>query len=757
MASEEPLKETMAELSKKLGLFESVRDVCHAVQIPLPGVVVVGEQSAGKSSLLENISGIQFPRAQNTCTRMPCVLTLLTDQSVTESHALVSMNSSPAEVEQCKVEEVEEKIRMLTEKHATKEEFISRKAMFIRVIRPSGPQLSLIDLPGVTHNADKMANIHEVTVALVEEYIKPLEMVILCVIPAMSDFGNAEVVKLARKYDPDGIRTLGVVTKCDDAANAEASDIVEKVTMARESDVKLQLGFHCVVNRSQKNIDDGMTRGELWNKEEKAFNEGCLRDIPRKNCGTFGLMEKVAKIQEARVDECLPKIKEAVRTKMDDLRKQLRSLPTMAESEADQFKLFNNTLVSIREDLGRRARAEFMSNEEADEALTIAPRVSSMIQDFRDYLVDENPDWLGEVMIENVDSTVTKFSKGYTVPNLLGPQVFISLVQRVFIEEGLLRDSVNDLVTNVGEHLRKVVHHVVSNHANINVALCHRLSDLADDCIDLLKSKALLHCEACAEAQAVTNTTQGRYMVKLTKFRQSWFLDQADQMKSTITKALLGTGDSGNTNEEKLTPEFMAMVQNAQSEPDKLAVLEICASLHVYTESLIENFVEMSAKLVMYNMVDQLGKKLEEQWRDECGSNLAELFPKDKDIECAQHDLEGMIEKLRAFKEQLSKLKIHAAAPARQLKTTKAHAKEAEAAKEEAAKAAKAAEEAAAAKEAEAKAKKEAAKAAKVAEQAAAKAAKDAETKAAQEAMEAAQAAKAAEAQHNKIAQNGTS
>ena len=36
-------------------------------------------------------------------------------------------------------------------------------------------------------------------------------------------------MKLARKYDPDGIRTLGVVTKCDDAANAEASDIVEKV------------------------------------------------------------------------------------------------------------------------------------------------------------------------------------------------------------------------------------------------------------------------------------------------------------------------------------------------------------------------------------------------------------------------------------------------------------------------------------------------------------------------------------------------
>ena len=41
-------------------------------------------------------------------------------------------------------------------------------------------------------------------------------------------------MKLARKYDPDGIRTLGVVTKCDDAANAEASDAVEKAVFLGE-------------------------------------------------------------------------------------------------------------------------------------------------------------------------------------------------------------------------------------------------------------------------------------------------------------------------------------------------------------------------------------------------------------------------------------------------------------------------------------------------------------------------------------------
>ena len=46
-------------------------------------------------------------------------------------------------------------------------------------------------------------------------------------------------------------------------------------------------------------------------------------------------------------------------------------------------------------------------------------------QEFRDSLAGENPDWLGEAMIETVRSTVTKFSTGYTVPNLLGSQVFL--------------------------------------------------------------------------------------------------------------------------------------------------------------------------------------------------------------------------------------------------------------------------------------------------------------------------------------------
>ncbi|CAE7200315.1 DRP4C [Symbiodinium microadriaticum] len=439
-----------------------------------------------------------------------------------------------SQAKRCAVADVEGQIKELTDQHTTGAAFISTEALYIRVVRRDGLQLSLIDLPGVTHNAEKMSNIHEVTVSLVKEYIEPEEMVILCVIPAMSDFGNAEVVKLAREYDPEGIRTLGVVTKCDDAANAEASDIVEKVTMSRDSDVRLAFGFHCVVNRSQKNIDEGMSREDLWQKEEKTFTASD-RKLPANNWGTLRLMEKVAKIQEARVDECLPKIKESVRQRTIQLREELRSLPAQAEAEGDQFKLFNSTVRLIKDDLQRRIRAEFMSSDESDSALTIAPQVAKRIQQFRRDLAQRNPEWLGPDMIEEVKYTV----------------------------------------------------------------------------------------------------------------------------------ALLGTAGAKLKEEEpQLTPEFVDLVKQAQEEPEKLAVLELCASLHVYTGFLIEGFVEHAAKLLKFNMVEHLGETLEDTWREELGgSALHELFPKDEGIARQREALMACMRTLQDFKEQLSTLKVAAPVP----------------------------------------------------------------------------------------------
>ena len=448
---------------------------------------------------------------------------------------------------------------------------------------------------------------------------------------------DTEATALLNRFSCQAQHTLPIFTR------------PRQVLMTRSSDVRLELGFHCVVNRSQKNIDEGMGHEDLWAKEKSIFTKNDrMKRLPEKNWGTLRLMEKVAKIQEARVDECLPKIKEAVRKRTGELREELRALPAQAETEADQFRLFSSTVSKIRDDLARRIRAEFMSAEASDRELTIAPIVASMVQKFRKELLSRNPDWLGEGMIEEVDDTVRTFVHGYTVDNLTGPQVFINLVKQTFIEEGLLKDSVHELVTEIGEHLRRVVQHVISLHANINGVLPNCLDAKAEECIDQLTLKARGVCEMLAEAQQVTSTTHGQYMQKLIQFRKSWFQEAAEGLRN-LAEVLLGR--EGQTEQKELPEEFLSLVKQAQEDPQKLATLEICASLHVYTGFMIEGFVEMSAKLVKFNMVEQLADKLEEIWREALGgSNLHELFPKDETMVRRQEDLKEKIRVLVDFK-----------------------------------------------------------------------------------------------------------
>lgn len=77
-------------------------------------------------------------------------------------------------------------------------------------------------------------------------------MVILAVVPAVDDFGNCEALKLAQEVDPDGSRTLGVVTKVD--LIPADSDIVQKLRVERGNDIDLRLGWIAVKCRSPKEV-----------------------------------------------------------------------------------------------------------------------------------------------------------------------------------------------------------------------------------------------------------------------------------------------------------------------------------------------------------------------------------------------------------------------------------------------------------------------------------------------------------------------
>lgn len=203
--------------------------------------------------MLESISGIAFPRAENMCTRCPAVVSMERDDSVKEPLVVLATDASyEKECLECTLPEVGHHIQKLTDSLSSGGT-ITQEPIFIRVTMANCPTLTLMDLPGITSISPNQDDIEEATVALTNLYMANMAPIMLVVIPGFEDFNNPKALKLAFNHDSEGARTIGVVTKVD--CLPTNSDIIEKIRMEREGDVRVEQGFIAVRNRSKDEMD----------------------------------------------------------------------------------------------------------------------------------------------------------------------------------------------------------------------------------------------------------------------------------------------------------------------------------------------------------------------------------------------------------------------------------------------------------------------------------------------------------------------
>ena len=94
---------------------------------------------------------------------------------------------------------------------------ISDVPINLKIYSPTVTNLTLIDLPGITKVpvGDQPDNIEQIIENMVLRYIKDPNCIILAVHPAPQDLANSQALSTARKVDPKGLRTVGVLTKLD--------------------------------------------------------------------------------------------------------------------------------------------------------------------------------------------------------------------------------------------------------------------------------------------------------------------------------------------------------------------------------------------------------------------------------------------------------------------------------------------------------------------------------------------------------------
>ncbi|KAK1242851.1 hypothetical protein MKX08_005663 [Trichoderma sp. CBMAI-0020] len=281
---------------------DKLRELGISHLVPLPQMVVVGDQSAGKSSVLESLTGFQFPRSATLCTRHATEIICRREPTESVVVSIIPHNPSPER------EKLVREFRRSTDK-ITSDDFPkifedAAKVMGIRISDddsnggsafsldilkveisyPNADHLTVIDVPGmfetVTPGLTTESDI-DLVKNMVKRYIQETRTIILAVVPCNGDIANQKILRLAAEADPNGKRTLGVLTKPDLAIENATKAVVCDLVRGKRRD--LHLGY-CVV----KNLgaDDKSGTMNIRHAQEQAlFGEAPWNTLPADRLG----------------------------------------------------------------------------------------------------------------------------------------------------------------------------------------------------------------------------------------------------------------------------------------------------------------------------------------------------------------------------------------------------------------------------------------------------------------------------------------
>ncbi|KAI1718142.1 dynamin central region domain-containing protein [Ditylenchus destructor] len=321
----------MEELIPVIGKLQDVfATVGRGKEIELPQIVVVGSQSAGKSSVMEGIVGRYFlPRGSGIVTRRPLLLHLHNvgpedsrrdwgDDLETEDWAIFEHDPKTRFTD---FEEVRKEIERETDKLTGTNKGISDIPIVLRVYSDKVVNLSLVDLPGITKVpvGDQPPDIEKQIRDMILKYIVNPNSLILAVTPANQDFATSEALQMAKEVDKDGLRTLVVLTKLD---------LMDRGTDATEvlkgNIIPVELGIVGVVNRSQEDINNDKSPEDCVQDEEKFLRKKYprLADVN----GIRYLAKKLNVLLIEHIRTCLPELKNRIRAKTREFEEQLAIL-----------------------------------------------------------------------------------------------------------------------------------------------------------------------------------------------------------------------------------------------------------------------------------------------------------------------------------------------------------------------------------------------------------------------------------------------
>ncbi|KAK8057207.1 hypothetical protein PG996_011144 [Apiospora saccharicola] len=320
------------ERSELMDVIDNLRIHGFFQNVSQPQIIVCGDQSSGKSSVLQAVTGVPFP-----INRTPLFTTTeLVLQRTEKVGIYVSIFLGNPVASSCVSfhEELEDftGLEALMERAmeargiSSSTEMLDRVTLRIRISGPDQPHLTIVDLPGLVQPQTKKWPDSDIQ-NLVTSYMKDSRSIILAVVSAKYDYVRQPVLKLARSVDSNGTRTIGVITKPDTLSPGSERES-SYVSLALNQEVELRLGWHVL-----KNPDSGLIKTPLAQRHEeesKFMNQGIWQELPDTVRGASQLRKRLRQIIHDRVTLELPRLIRSIERNRRRCKEKLEQLDKLS-------------------------------------------------------------------------------------------------------------------------------------------------------------------------------------------------------------------------------------------------------------------------------------------------------------------------------------------------------------------------------------------------------------------------------------------
>lgn len=282
-------------------------------------VVALGSVGAGKSAVLNSVIGHPvLPTGENGATRAPISIDLQRDGSLSSKSIVLQIDNKSQQVS---ASALRHSLQDRLSKGVTGR---IRDEIYLKLRTSTAPSLKLIDLPGLDQRI--------VDESMVGDYAEHSDAILLVIVPAAQapEIASYRALRIAKEYDGEGTRTVGVISKIDQAATDQKALAAVQALLLNQGPPKTAdipwialIGQSVSIASAQSGSESSLETA--WKAESESL-KSILTGAPQSKLGRIALVDALAQQIRKRMKVRLPNLLSGLQGKSQTVQDELMRL-----------------------------------------------------------------------------------------------------------------------------------------------------------------------------------------------------------------------------------------------------------------------------------------------------------------------------------------------------------------------------------------------------------------------------------------------